>query len=294
MKVFGRTFVVLIVLIIAVSGCKAPENRVTPPFYTITDEETGGKVYLVGTMHVGVENTVYPDEIYAAIDECGTLAVELDLLALESDAEELSAAMSLLECESAEDFLGDDYAEIKSFFVKKKIYNANYDRYIPAVWSSALSSKIAADCGYYTDYGTDRALISYAKKNGVAIYELESAAEQYQINANEGKELQCYSLKSAVEADYEDQQNEMRELYSAWSTANSEELKRMIAESCVPDELSEQYAEYYAEMYENRQRKMADYALETLKSGNKAVIAVGAMHLYATPDIRQLIIDGLM
>lgn len=291
MKALRRIFTVLIVLIIAVSGCENRENRVTPPFFAVTDEETGGVVYLLGTMHVGLANTIYPNEIYAAMDDCGTLAVELDLQALESDPEELSAAMKLLECDSAADFLGDDYAEIKAFFVKMKIYNSKYDRYIPTVWASALSSKVAADCGYSSTYGTDRALLTYAKKNGIAIYELESAAEQYQINANEGKELQCYTLKCAAETDYETQKEQMRELYRAWSTADSAALEQMISDELVPEELSEQYAEYYAAMYENRQRKMAEYALETLRSGNKAVIAVGAMHFCAAPDIIDFLED---
>lgn len=285
MKAIKRIFPVIVILIFALTGCKSPENRVSPPFFIVTDEQTGGVVYLLGTMHIGVQNTVYSDEMFTAMDKCGTLAVELDIEALETDTEELLSAMKLLQCDSAEDFIGEDYAEIKDFFVKKRIYNANLDGYIPAVWSSALANKIAADCNYYSEYGTDRTLLTYAKKHGIEIHEIESAEEQYQMNANEPHELQCYLLKSAVETDYELQKEQMRELYLAWSTADSAALEQMLSDEGVPGELSAQYKEYYDAMYTSRQRKMADYALETLRHGKKAFIAVGAMHYYANPDI---------
>lgn len=287
-----RLFLILAILIIVLfPSCKKSENRVSPPFFTVADEQTGGVVYLLGTMHVGVQNTVYPDEVFTAMDECETLAVELDVQALESDREEILSAMELLKCDSAEDFLGEDYAEIKDFFVKKGIYNAALEWYIPAMWSSTLANKIAEDCGYSSDYGTDRALLSYAKNHGIEIHEIESAEEQYQINANEPPELQCYLLKSAVETDYELQKEQMRELYRAWSEADSAALEQMLSDEGVTEELSAQYTEYYDAMYTSRQRKMADYALKTLREGKKAFIAVGAMHFYATPDILDFLED---
>ena len=291
MKTIKRLFPILVVIITLSTGCGKSENRVSPPFFAVTDTKTGGVVYLLGTMHVGLPNTVYPDEVFTAMDECETLAVELDIQALESNTEELLSAMELLQCDSAEDFLGDDYAEIKSFFVKKRIYSAKLNGYIPVVWSSTLANKIAADCSYSSEYGTDRALLTYAKKNGITIHEIESVAEQYSMNASEPRALQCYMLKSAVETDYELQKEQMKELYRVWSTADSAALESMLDEESIPEELSEQYAEYYFAMYESRQRKMADYALETLRSGKKAFIAVGAMHYYATPDIIDFLED---
>ena len=288
-----KLFLIPIILVITFfSGCrKAPENYVTPPFFKVTDESTGGVVYLLGTMHVGVENTIYPDGVYAAVDECELLAVEVDLQALESNRAELSAALKILECkdETAADFLGDDYSEIKDFFVRQRIYSAALDRYIPVMWTSTLTNKIAGDCGYSSQYGTERVLLSYAKKRGFDVYELESVAEQYQMNANEPRELQCYILKYAVETDLEIQMEQMNELYRAWSEGSFDALEQMILEDLPPEEYAEQYAEYYTAMYEDRQRKMAEYAVQTLKNGGKAFIAVGAMHFFAAPDILDFI-----
>lgn len=277
----------LIGAVMLFSGCAARENKVKPPFFKITDPDTGGTAYLLGTMHVGKANTVYPDEIYAALGECSALAVELDLQALEADQPRLNNAMKILECTngSAADYLGGDYNEIKKFFQEKELYSPNLNAYIPAMWSSMLSNKLAADCGYSSMYGTDRAMLTYAKKRSMKIVELESAEEQYQINANEPPELQIYSLTSSIQTDYEILKGQMKELYRAWSENDSAALESMIAEEEIPEGLEEEYAQYYYDMYEGRQEKMAAYIAEALKNGDKVFVAVGAMHCYAPPDI---------
>ena len=278
----------LIGVIALFSGCRAPENKVAPPFFRISDPDTGGVVYLLGTMHVGIENKVYPDEIYSALDECSALAVELDLKALESDQRRLSNAMKLLECPSgnAADYLGENYSDIKRFFQNNRIYSSGLEVYIPSVWSSTLSNKLASDCGFFSKYGTDRAMLSYAKERSMRIIELESAEEQYRMNANEPRELQIYLLVSSIQTEYKVLTDQMKELYLAWSENDSDAMEKMLFEGDeIPEELTEEYDEYYYAMYESRQEKMAEFIKKTLENGEKVVVAVGAMHCYATPDI---------
>lgn len=283
--------VILVFAVMLFSGCEAAENRVTPPFFKAVDGETGGVVYMLGTMHVGLKNTVYPDEVYAALDESDILAVELDLLALDENRAELAEAMEIMELDgmTAEEYIGDDYKEIRDWFTEKGLYNPAYDKYIPAVWSSMLANRLAEDAGYSSDLGTDRTLLTYAKKQGKQIYELESAAEQYRINANEGRELQIYSLLTSVRTDYDEQIQQMKELYSAWAGGDIPALEQMLTADEYPEELAEQYDKFYFEMYEERQRKMAEYVVDTLKNGGKAFVAVGAMHYAAAPDIIDLL-----
>ncbi len=287
-----RILALVICVAMLFSGCRRyPENPVTPPFFKITDIDSGGIVYLMGTMHVGLPNTVYPQAVYDALDDCGTLAVEVDLLALDKDSKRLADAMKLLECgdKSTREMLGEDYGKVRDLFKEKRLYNGAYERYIPAVWSSTLTNKIAAECGYSSDYGTDRALLSYAKKHSIQIHELESVEEQYAINANESEALQVHTLVTAAETDWETQKSQTRELYSDWSTGDLAALERALSEETVPDELSDDFADFYFEMYENRQRKMADHIAGELENGSTVFVAVGALHLAAAPDIPELL-----
>ncbi|MCH5195352.1 MAG: TraB/GumN family protein [Oscillospiraceae bacterium] len=285
-------FAALLLFSLLLGGCEYFEDKhgvkpVDPPFFTISDESTGGVVYLLGTMHVAENGVEYPEEIYRAIDECSIVAVEVDLIALDKNTAKLNEAMKLLECKSGTtaDILGSDYEAIKRFFSEKGIYIASYNRYIPALWSAQLSNKIAFDCGYYSENGTDRAVIRYAMENGKEIFEFESVYEQYKMNSEESEALQAFALLDSVNTPYEEQLSAMRELYRAWSEGDISALEAMLEGSEIPDELSEDFDDYYAAMYTDRQRKMAERISEWLSEGKKVFVAVGAMHLVAAPDI---------
>lgn len=286
--------VILVFAVMLLSGCEDSETAITPPFFKVVDNETGGVVYMLGTMHVGLENAVYPDEVYKALDECDVLAVELDLFALEANTTELAEAMRIMELDgmTAGEYIGGDYEEIRDWFTEKELYNTAYEKYIPAVWSSMLSNRIAEDAGYGTDFGTDRVMLAYAKAHNKEIHELETVAEQYRINANEGRELQIYILLEAVRTDYDVQIRQMKDLYSAWADGDITALESMLSEDEPPAELAEQYGQFYSEMYENRQRKMAEYIIGELESGKKTFVAVGALHYAAVPDIPDFLAEA--
>ena len=283
-------------LVFTLSGCKKeeekseiPNNYVNPPFFIVKDEETGGKVYLLGSMHVGLPNTIYPDIVYSSLDECDEIACEIDLIELEKNRGEVNEAMKVFECESAEEYIGDGYDEIKSYFKKHGIDAEKLGKYMPAMWSITLSQKASIDAGYSTKYGTDREIMTLAKKKGKKIVELETAAEQYKINAGESPKLQIYSLKNAVSLPYEKLLAQSRALYLAWSTNNGEVIETMLSGSQMPAEIAEDYEKYYTEMYENRQKKMAEYVVKSLKNGEKVFMVVGAAHYFAEPDILDFI-----
>lgn len=282
MKRILISFPILIILLLCGCGNK---TEAAPPFFKAEDAQTGGEVYMLGTMHSLPKGMEYPESVYSALDECGIFACEVDMHTLSADSAEIAEAMKILECESAEDFMGEDYVEIKSYFQKQGIYSESLERYIPAVWSSALSNKIAAECGYSSQHGTDRVLQTYAEKQGMEIHALETAAEQYRINAGESRELQNWALASAVETDWEQQKEQTRKLCMAWSAGDGAALETMLSEDVPPEELTDDYSDFYTAMYEDRQRKMADYAINALQSGEKVFLAVGALHYYAEPDI---------
>ena len=279
-------FCTIFLILFTFSGCQSAEkNHVNPPFFTVKDENTGGEVYMLGSMHVGLPNTVYPDEIYDALNRCSALACEVDVIRLNEDRAEINEAMKVFECESAAELMGEDYAEIKRIFVEKGLYNANFEKYIPAWWSIAFTQKAASDNGYSSNYSTEREFLSYAKQKNIAIIELETAAEQYQINAGQSPALQLYSLKSSVNLPYETLKAQNTALYNAWRENNVLLFETMLSPSGVPEEFAEDFADYYSEMYEKRQRKMADFVIKSLQNGEKIFLMVGAAHFYAKPDI---------
>lgn len=275
------------------SGCKKkPESfEVNPPFYKVENAQTGAVVYMLGSMHVGKPEAVYPKAIYDALDECGTLAVEVDIQALEEDVLAASDAVMVMQCpfgKTVRDYMGDDYDRIVDAFKKKGLYSPAYEYYIPALWSSLWSSQAAEDCGYDGNVGTDLIMLSYAKEHGKTIDEIETAKEQYQINADISPELQMLMLNETLALSENDMKLQFDILYKAWRTGDTETLKALASEEAgeeLSPQLQAEYDSYYEAMYTARQRKMADYVEAELESGGKAFVVVGAMHYAAPPSI---------
>lgn len=287
-----RVFSIVIVgVLLLFSGCKAkPREIVEPPFWEVRDEESGGRVYLLGSMHTGLDAD-YPERVMSAFEDSDILACELDTVALSRDSARLSEAVELMKCPegtSAADFFGDSYEGIRGFCKEKGIYNSAYDGYLPTAWSSLITNKLARDAGYSTEYSTETVFLNLAKRQGKQIYEIESAELQYGLNAAQPMALQVYNVQSVVE-DPDASLNQIREIYRAWASFDSAALESFCSDEDIPGELSEEYAEYYKAMYTDRQENMAEYITECLKSGGTVFVMVGAMHYYAEPDILTLL-----
>lgn len=287
-----RTIFLIAAAALLLTGCGAkPRESVSPPFWEVFDEESGGRVYLLGSMHVG-RNAEYPEEVMSAFEESAVIACEVDTAELSRDRERLSEAMELMKCPdgtTAADCFGGGYEEIKEFFAEKGIYNSVYDDYLPTVWSSLITNAAAREAGYSSEYGTETVLLSLAKRQGKRVDEIESAEFQYALNASQPMALQVYNVRSAINGNYETVVSQIRELYGAWSGFDGEELERLCGGEDIPEELSEEYEEFYNAMYADRQENMAEYITERLRGGEITFVMVGAMHFYAEPDILTLL-----
>lgn len=272
--------------------------EVNPPFFKVTDESTGGVVYMLGSMHVGKPGAVYQQALYDAIDECDTLAVEVDIQALETDIAAMTEAVKLMLCPSGttvKDYMGEDYSEIIRKFRKNGLYRSAYEYYIPSMWTSLWSNKAAADCGFDSSIGTDLIMLTYAKKHGKKIDEIESAKEQYQMEANISPELQMLTLKQTLALSQDEIQEQFDVLYDAWRTADTETLKKLAEEESgeeLSEELEADYQAYYDAMYTRRQKKMSDYVIGELNAGRKTFVVVGAMHYAAPPSILDNLVES--
>ncbi len=290
MKRIFAAFISAAIIMISFSGCSraAGEERVTPPFFCVRDESTGGCVYMLGSMHVGKPNTVYPEEINRAFEESELLACEVDTVALSSDRELITQCSALLLCPEGTqtaDYLGEDYESIAEFFRANGIMNNNLNSYLPVMWESMLSNSTAKKCGFDSEYGTEQTFLSLAKQTGKPIVEIESALAQYEMTSSEPTELSRYSLKTSVLGGTEKLNSDMLRLYNAWAQGDGECMAAMLNEEMPPEELSEEYAAYYNAMYTDRQKVMADSVVAWLSEGKTVFMMVGALHYYAEPDI---------
>lgn len=270
--------------------------EVNPPFFKVENKETGAVVYMLGSMHIGKPEATYPRKMCDALDECETLAVEVDVQAFQENYIEMTKAVSVLLCENGKtvrDYMGGDYDKIVKAFTEKGLYNQVYENYIPAFWSSVWSSSAAEECGYDANLGADMLLLSYAKERGKKIDEIETAMEQYKVEASCSAELQLLTLNQTIGLSKEETQEQFDALYNAWKSGDINALKALMTEDGETDEMSKtlkkDYEQYYDAMYANRQKKMAEYVMNKLETGGKTFVVVGAMHYAAPPSILDIL-----
>ncbi len=285
----------------ALAGCAGGDSAyveavgITPPFWTVTDKESGGTLYLLGSMHVGQEHTEYPGYVMQAYRSCDIVAAEIDTVAASEDAQMLKdAAQHLLlpDGVTAEMCFGDSYEAVVEFMTEKGLYTDSLDRYIPYYWSSVLSVGIAKECGLSADFGTEELFLRMAHEDDKSIVQLESMAEQYRMMSQIPMPVQVLSVTECIgEDNYTSQLSDMQELYRMWSGFDEDALGSLdysIYED-VPSELYSDYLTFIDMMYADRQRNMAKAAVEFLQSGEDVFMLVGAAHFYIEDDILTLL-----
>ena len=273
----------------AAGDSSAEKTEVTPPFWKVIDENTGGTVYLLGTMHAVKQDITYPDYIMEAFDSCDTVAFELDY----EDTDDMTQGIKHLLYDdgmTAKQCLGEDYAETVEFMKSKGLYSSYLDSYIPYYWASVFSSDIIEECGISAEQGSDMYFFDLAKKDGKKKVPLESYSFQYEMMSDIPMELQLLTLSDCIgEENYKGQIAEMNKLYAAWSSFDEEYFGKLELFDEIPEGLETQCSEMQVLMYDSRQRVMADKAAEYLQKGEDLFLFVGAAHFYVGEDILTLL-----
>ena len=276
-------------------GSEAEAVEITPPFWTVTDKESGGTLFLLGSMHVGQEGVEYPDYILKAYELCDTVAAEIDTVALNENADIINeAAQHLLlpDGVTAQACFGESYDEAVDFMSEKGLYSKIMDRYIPYYWSSVISVAAAQECGLSSEFGTEEYFLSMAHDDGKIIVEIESIAQQYQMMAQIPMSVQVLSVTECIgEENYNAAILETKELYDMWSRFDDERLGGLeySAYEDIPSDVYSDHLEFVDMMYLERQEKMAEVAFEFLRSGEDVFMLVGAAHFYIEDDILTLL-----
>lgn len=270
---------------------KAEQTVLTPPFWIVEDADTGATLYLLGSMHVGKPNTVYPDYVMDAYEACDKIAAELDTVAANEDLQASIDAMQYIMCPSgttASDYFGDDYEAVVEFCTEKGLPTSMMDYYVPYYWASSLSVLAAQDGGLYSNYGTETYFLGKAHEDDKEIIEIESAAEQYEMMGSIPMSIQVQSVTDCVgDENYQLQVIGMQALYEAWSTFDDVALETLNADTgAIPEGVdAAEYNEFVDMMYLDRQVTMGEAAVDFLESGDDVFMFVGAAHFYIEEDI---------
>lgn len=267
-----------------------PESEpgtVTPPFWVVEDKQTGAKVFLLGSMHAGTEDTKYPEYVLEAYRNSSYVAPELDTVTFEGDNRlmyECAGYLRLEGCTAAE--LIPQHDQVVEYFKELGIYNVALENMTPFYWTSMFSSVVLDRAGVSSEYGTESTFLKMAHGDHKEIREIEGAVSQYKMMGSIPMSVQTELLGECVGDDrLSEQVSSTLELLDAWQSFDEGYFSGL--EVYDPEDVgdAEEWQTYYNMMYADRQQEMAGFVESALENGDRAFVFVGTMHFYARPSV---------
>ena len=145
-------------------------------------EQTGAQVFLLGSMHAGTEDAVYPEYVMEAYRNSTYAAPELDTVAFSGDGRLVSECAGYLRLDgtTAAEVI-PEHDGVVEYFRSLGIYNESLEYMKPFYWTSVFSSAVLDKTGLQTQYGTETTFLEMAHRERKEIREVEGAAAQYKM-----------------------------------------------------------------------------------------------------------------
>ncbi|MBE6753165.1 MAG: TraB/GumN family protein [Ruminococcaceae bacterium] len=288
------------------------DNADIDPLFWEVEGEKGNKVYFFGSIHVADE-TAYrlPEHIMNAYLESDSLAVEVDINAMQSDLMgqlKLAQYMTYADGSSIADHIDPElYAAMREFAeneMSSMLSSLGYsnidmlDMMKPSVWMSLFENYYAEAANLKSDLGIDSHFLTIAAAQGREIIELESAEFQYAMLDGFSDKFYEMQLSSYVMGDVDETVKVYRDMFEGWKEGNPE---AMLSEEVdfsgedLTDEEIEEYTQiledYNTAMLYDRNEGMADKAEDFINSGKNVFYVVGCGHFVGKDSVIDLLLD---
>jgi uncharacterized protein YbaP (TraB family) len=275
----------------------------TPLFYRVTGEN-GEEMWLLGTIHVGDGRTdKLPQEILDAFYGSDALALECNPDAMEEEikdpavAEEYGKAYYYSDGSTVKDHIKD--VEMYEFALDLMKATGNYNAYAPylksPMWESAISSAwLQMSYTLASDKGVDNQLTQLAKSHKKPIREVESNLFQLKMLTGWSDALAENLLGGTLSTELHLYAADLMELYTMWCEGDEDALKEYMKEdtSELTPEEKLLWEEYNKAMATDRNKHMAEVAIQYLQSGDTVFYAVGLAHVIAEDGLVNALRDA--
>lgn len=291
--------IILTILALCLSGCAIKVHQNVPEkgtafMWEVKAREGGGKLYLLGSIHVGKDD-LYPLKpvITNAFESSDVLAVECDAMAAlqRPDYMDLMAKLMYTDGTTVKDHIPADLYEKTDAFLKEKGLSLKlFSMFKPVVISDSILDLAMEEWGYSSDKGIDNYFIDLAREKGMELVEIESVDFQFDLLAGFSDEIQALDLEQTLN-EIDSYGQTLDSMFSYWENGDVEHFEELIFEddgSLTPEE-EELYKAYEKQMYDDRNLHMADKAEEYLKTGKTTFFVVGSAHMVGETGIVNLL-----
>ncbi|MES2126560.1 MAG: TraB/GumN family protein [Pseudomonadota bacterium] len=242
---------------------------------------SGHSMYLFGTMHVGLP-AFYPLEkrITEAVAQASTLALEVDTA---QDAGAMARAMQEYGVfpPGSRGFAGLDpsvKARLDKVLATMHMQSSSVEGLRPWLVATVLALNEYAAQGYRSDLAVDAHMAQLAHAGKAKVIELESVVAQLSLFGRLSLEDQWRFLEESIEAiETGKQKREVREIVEAWRTADQKAFDAIAARAEEDTSVSGRFVQKV--LLEERNGPIADKLAALLAREDKAVAAIGVLHL---------------
>ena len=256
----------------------------TPAFWQVSSPNSKVTVYLLGSMHFGIEDFYpLPKEIMDAFEKSKSLAVEVNVDAIDPlEAQKVVAQLGFLP--------GDQTLETLLSKSEKASLEKICDQLgigFPAIqklrpWMAALQivTLQMSRLEYKPNIGIDRHFLSQAKDKN--ILELESLNSQLGLFNQLEQSTQIAFLKQTM-TEYDQGETYLDLIASAWRSGDIKQLESLVLDNMLQDPSMHDLNE---KLFTERNIKMAKQISKMLDSHDHNVfVVVGAGHLLGADGI---------
>lgn len=274
-------------------------DGVKPALWKATDTATGNELYLMGTIHIMGDDTVpLPDYIMDVYNKCSGVAVEYDVVSLQSDMNKITEyylKMVYRDGTKISDHISKEtYEAAKQLLTDAGSYNQMLDYYCPGFWISTIQSIAFTKIENMELSGIDADFITKAKNDGKEIVNIETLDIQASVSTGYSDALADFMLRDVTDT-YSDAKlnaESVAEIYNLWAKGDVDLMAEIEdSETELPDELKEDYAEYEDISVYKRNVGMAEKASEYLKDGKNYFFMVGALHFAGDRGVDDILED---
>jgi uncharacterized protein YbaP (TraB family) len=247
----------------------------------------GHTMYLFGTMHLGLPE-FYPLEprIRNAVQNASVLALEIDPL---SNPAAMAAAVQTYGTFDPRKSTGREVPPALKPRLEKALKSASMDPFTvahlkPWLVATALTMREFFALGYRPELSVDVHLANLARDSKVPVMELETIALQLGLFSRLTPAEQWRFLEDTIDGIESGRElKEVRRVIEAWGSADQEALDAIARQSEGDTTMAGAFTQKV--LLEERNGPMADKLAALLERQDKAVAAVGVLHLVGRASI---------
>jgi len=253
-------------------------------------EGAAGRAWLLGSVHVGLEEFTYDPAILRAFDSADALVQELppEDLQLERVLQMMLDRALLPEGRTLRDVLSPElYAILEERYRDREVEWLGLQRMEPWVLILVLSTEPFLEQGMTSEQGVDVHFQRLAQQEDMPILALETAESQIALFDEMPIEVQEQALADLLGGDTDDTlTNDAWDLLDAWSAGDLVALEALIFSELGRDATSDAF---YDALLFRRNDAMTETLAKLLAQGGEYFVTVGAAHTLGERGIPSLL-----